>query len=119
MDRGIPTEEVLAEMRQADPPIYYLVGTPKGRLTKLEKALLKLPWQAVRQGVDVKLLPKDAELYVLAKSDARILKETRHPPPEIAMAVGAAERNLEDGTPARRFAHETRRRASARRLAPP
>jgi hypothetical protein len=62
-------------MRQADPPIYYLVGTPKGRLTKLEKALLKLPWQAVREGVDVKLLPKDRELYVLAKSDARILKE--------------------------------------------
>jgi transposase len=75
MDRGIPTEEVLAEMRQANPPIYYLVGTPKGRLTKLEKALLKLPWQAVREGVDVKLLPKEAELYVLAKSDARILKE--------------------------------------------
>ena len=75
MDRGIPTEEVLAEMRQADPPIYYLVGTPKGRLTKLEKALLKLSWQAVREGVNVKLLPKDAELYVLAKSDARILKE--------------------------------------------
>jgi transposase len=75
MDRGIPTEEVLAEMRQADPPIYYLVGTPKGRLTKFENALLKLPWQAVREGVDVKLLPKDAELYVLAKSDTRILKE--------------------------------------------
>jgi transposase len=75
MDRGIPTEEVLAEMRQSNPPIYYLVGTPKGRLTKLEKALLKLPWQGVREGVDVKLLPKDEELYVLAKSDARILKE--------------------------------------------
>jgi Transposase DDE domain len=75
MDRGIPTEEVLAEMRQSDPPIYYLVGTPKGQLTKLEKALLKLPWQAVRDGVDVKLLPKESELYVLAKSHARILKE--------------------------------------------
>ena len=32
MDRGIPTEEVLAEMRACDPPIHYLVGTPKGRL---------------------------------------------------------------------------------------
>jgi hypothetical protein len=74
-DRGIPTEEVLVEMGRADPPIYYLVGTPKGRLTKFENALFKLPWQAVREGVDVKLLPKDAELYVLAKSDARILKE--------------------------------------------
>ena len=75
MDRGIPTEEVLAEMRQADPPISYLVGTPKGRLSKLEKALLGLPWQAVRQGVDVKLLPQEQELYVLAQSHARIHKE--------------------------------------------
>jgi transposase len=75
MDRGIPTEAVLAEMRQADPPISYLVGTPKGRLSKLEKALLDLPWQAVRQGVDVKLLPQEQELYVLAQSRARIHKE--------------------------------------------
>ena len=75
MDRGIPTEEVLAEMRQADPPVSYLVGTPKGRLSKLEKALLGLPWQAVRQGVDVKLLEQEQELYVLAQSHARIHKE--------------------------------------------
>jgi transposase len=75
MDRGIPTEETLAEMRQADPPISYLVGTPKGRLSKLEKALLGLPWQAVRQGVDVKLLAQEQELYVLAQSHARIHKE--------------------------------------------
>ena len=40
MDRGIPTEEVLAQMRAADPPVHYLVGTPKGRLTRLEQALL-------------------------------------------------------------------------------
>jgi transposase len=75
MDRGIPSEEVLAEMRAADPPVSYLVGTPKGRLSKLEKALLGLPWQAVRQGVDVKLLPQEQELYVLAQSHARIHKE--------------------------------------------
>jgi transposase len=77
MDRGIPTDEVLAEMRKADPPVSYLVGTPKGRLSKLEKALLKLPWQAVREGVDVKLLRQDAdqEMYVLAQSHARINKE--------------------------------------------
>ena len=75
MDRGIPTEEVLAEMRAADPPISYLVGTPKGRLNKLEKDLLTLPWQAVREGVDVKLLPQEQELYVLAQSRARIHKE--------------------------------------------
>jgi hypothetical protein len=75
MDRGIPTEAALQEMRQADPAISYLVGTPKGRLTKLEKALLDLPWQAVRDGVDVKLLPRDGELYVLARSHDRINKE--------------------------------------------
>src|SRR5213083_3303686 len=75
MDRGIPTEEVLAEMRAADPPVSYLVGTPKGRLNKLAKALLTRPWQVVRQGVDVKLLPLEQELYVFAQSHARIHKE--------------------------------------------
>ena len=75
MDRGIPTEDTLAQMRRADPPVSYLVGTPKGRLSQLEKALLGQPWQAVRQGVDVKLLPQEEELYVLAQSRARIHKE--------------------------------------------
>src|SRR6201981_2604077 len=75
MDRGIPTDEVLAEMRQADPPVSYLVGTPKGRLSKLEQALLGRPWQTVREGVDVKLLPQEQEMYVLAQSHARINKE--------------------------------------------
>ena len=75
MDRGIPTEEVLAQMRQSDPPLYYLVGTPKGRLTKLEQQLLSLPWQAVRPGVEVKLLAQEQELYILAQSHDRIHKE--------------------------------------------
>jgi hypothetical protein len=75
MDRGIPSEEVLAEMRKADPPVSYLVGTPKGRLSKQEMALLKLPWQAVREGIDVKLLRQEQEMYVLAQSHARINKE--------------------------------------------
>jgi transposase len=75
MDRGIPIEEVLSEMRQSDPPVYYLVGTPKGRLTKLEQQLLSLPWYAVRPGVEVKLLPQEQELYVLAQSHDRMNKE--------------------------------------------
>lgn len=75
MDRGIPTEEVLEEMRASDPPVSYLVGTPKGRLSTLEKELLTLPWQKVREGVDVKLLPRDGELYVLAQSRDRVEKE--------------------------------------------
>jgi hypothetical protein len=75
MDRGIPTEEVLEEMRQSDPPVYYLVGTPKGRLSRYEKALTDKPWHKVRDGVDVKLLPQDNEIYVLAQSRDRIHKE--------------------------------------------
>ena len=75
MDRGIPTEEVLAEMRTENPKVYYLVGTPKGRLTKLEKNLTALPWQRVREGVNVKLLPQDEEVYVFAESQARMSKE--------------------------------------------
>ena len=75
MDRGIPTEQVLTEMRQSHPPVYYLVGTPKGRLTKLEQPWLSLAWQAVRPGVEVKLLAQEQELYILAQSQDRIHKE--------------------------------------------
>jgi hypothetical protein len=75
MDRGIPTEEVLAQMRASDPPVQYLVGTPKGRLGKLEKDLLDKPWQEARPGVTVKLLPQEGELYVLARSADRVAKE--------------------------------------------
>jgi transposase len=75
MDRGIPTEEVLSEMRRSNPPVYYLVGTPKGRLSQLEQKLLGLPFTPVRSGVEVKLLAHDQELYVLAKSHPRIDKE--------------------------------------------
>ena len=75
MDRGIPTEAVLAEMRAADPPIGYLVGTPKGRLNRLEQELLDKPWQQARPGVNVKLLAQDGELYVFAESRDRISKE--------------------------------------------
>ena len=59
MDRGIPTEETLASMRAGDPPVQYLVGTPKGRLTKLEKSFAGKPWREVRDSVEVKLLDED------------------------------------------------------------
>lgn len=75
MDRGVPTEEVLAEMRASDPPVQYLVGTPKGRLNRLEKHLVDKPWQEARQGVQVKLLAEDDELYVFAQSADRVAKE--------------------------------------------
>lgn len=75
MDRGIPTEAVLAEMRASDPPVQYLVGTPKGRLSRLEKPLLAKPWHEARDGVRVKLLAEDSELYVYAESVDRVTKE--------------------------------------------
>ena len=74
-DRGIPTEEVLQEMRTSDPPVQYPVGTPKGRLTALERSLLEKPWVKAREDVRVKLLAQDQELYVFAESRERIAKE--------------------------------------------
>ena len=75
MDRGIPTGETLAAMRAGDPAVRYLVGTPKGRLTRLEKAFVGLPWREVRESVEVKLPAEDGELYILARSRPRIAKE--------------------------------------------
>ena len=75
MDRGIPTQEALEQMRGSDPPVLYLVGTPKGRLRRLEKQFSQLPWQPVREGVEVKLLEVEAEVYVLAQSRDRVNKE--------------------------------------------
>jgi transposase len=73
MDRGIPTEDSLAKMRAIGAS--YLVGTPKGRLTRLEQAFLRQPWALVREGVQVKRLATEEDVYVLAQSDARIDKE--------------------------------------------
>jgi len=75
MDRGIPTEAVLQEMRAAEGEMFYLVGTPRGRVRKYEKQWLDLPWRKVRDSVEVKLFHQDGELYVLAKSEGRQAKE--------------------------------------------
>jgi hypothetical protein len=75
MDRGIPTEETLAKMRGSSPAVSYLVGTPKGRLTALEKDFLGKPWSQAREAVSVKLLEQEGEVYILAKSEGRVLKE--------------------------------------------
>lgn len=75
MHRGIPTEAVLEALRQSDAKVSYLVGTPKGRLTKLEKELAEKPWPQVRPQLRVKLLPQEGEVYVLAESGARTDKE--------------------------------------------
>jgi transposase len=75
MDRGIPTEALLAEMRDPSRQMFYLVGTPKGRVNQHEKKWLDLPWQQVRESVRVKLYQHQGELYVLARSEGRQAKE--------------------------------------------
>jgi transposase len=75
MDRGIPTEAILAEMRDPEQQMFYLVGTSKARVSKYEKQWLSLPWHKVRDSVQVKLFSRDGELYVLAKSEGRQQKE--------------------------------------------
>ena len=75
MDRGVPTEEILKEMRKPERQTFYLVGTPKGRINQHEKKWLDLPWQKIRDSVEVKLYQLEGELYVLAKSGGRQAKE--------------------------------------------
>jgi transposase len=74
MDRGIPTTATLEKMRRDG--VAYLVGTPKTLLGQLEKELLEKPWERVHEGMKVKLLEKDGELYVQASSQQRRKKET-------------------------------------------
>jgi transposase len=75
MDRGVPTERILKEMRESETPISYLVGTPRGHLSKLEQGFLSQPWKSIRSEVEVKMLPQEKEVYVLAKSKGRVSKE--------------------------------------------
>jgi Transposase DDE domain len=75
MDRGIPTEEVLREMRGAQPAVFYLVGTPRSKISQYEQKWLELPWQKVRDSVEVKLFADGGDLFVLAKSEGRRVKE--------------------------------------------
>jgi transposase len=75
MDRGIPSEAILKEMREPERQTFYLVGTPRGKIDQHEKKWLDLPWQKVRDSVEVKLYQDGGELYVLAKSTGRQAKE--------------------------------------------
>jgi hypothetical protein len=121
MDRGVPTEEVLPtgqarglkahEMRAADPPVHYLVGTPKGRLTRLEKHLIAKPWQEARPGVQVKLLQQEGELYVFAQSIDRVAKERAMRRRQLKRLWARLKQLSTMGAHARGAADETRRRA--------
>jgi transposase len=73
MDRGIPTEATLKQMREVG--THYLVGTPKSMLTKLDQQFADQPWQKIHEAMEVKLIEHEKEFYVLAHSDARQQKE--------------------------------------------
>jgi transposase len=75
MDRGVPSEAILKDMRSPEGQTFYLVGTPKSKINQHEKKWLDLPWQKVRDAVEVKLYEHEGELYVLAKSGGRQAKE--------------------------------------------
>ena len=89
MDRGVPTEKTLKEMRESG--YRYLVGAPRGHLKVLGDKLKKSDWQNVQEGVDVKMAKADdvtakdadgkettvpGDTFVLTRSAARSLKET-------------------------------------------
>jgi hypothetical protein len=76
MDRGIPTEEILAEMRASDPPVSYLVGAPRAAWKEFQEEFDKLPWQQLRPTVQAKLLAQGEEIFVLIQSQDRRAKET-------------------------------------------
>jgi transposase len=75
MDRGIPIEETLEQMRQSDPPVGYLVGTPRAKWDQFQEPFDQLPWQKLRDTIEVKVLAQGPEVYVLAKSQGRRQKE--------------------------------------------
>jgi len=75
MDRGIPSEAILAEMRDPARPTSYLVGTPKTKIAQHAQHWLDLPWQTVRDSVEVKLYATEGDVYVLARSTGRQQKE--------------------------------------------
>jgi transposase len=74
-DRGIVSEENLALLRERG--ACYLVATPKRSLGLFEKELLKEDWSQVagRPQIQVKLVQRDSELYVLTRSVERAEKE--------------------------------------------
>ena len=82
MDRGIPTEETLEAMRTGQAPVHYLVGTPKGRLTRLEKAFVGLPWREGRYLLRSNLTGEDPatlwRYYMQLSEIEQAFKELKH-----------------------------------------
>jgi transposase len=76
MDRGMVSEDNLKYLRRAG--ARYLVGTPKSMLKKFEQQLLEENWEAVQNGVEVKVCTSPDgtdETFVLCRSPGRKEKE--------------------------------------------
>jgi transposase len=74
-DRGIVSEENLALLRRRGAA--YLVATPRRKLAAFEQDLLKEDWTEVtgRPDIEVKLVERDGEVYVLSRSRERVERE--------------------------------------------
>jgi transposase len=86
LDRGMVSEENLSELRRRN--AWYIVGTPRQALRKVEQKLLDHDWEEVEPGIELKLIdlpagedesgmddPGGRELYVLCRSKARVEKD--------------------------------------------
>src|ERR1019366_4963726 len=76
MDRGVPSEAILKDMREPERQTFYLVGTPKSRIDQHEKKWLDLPWQKVRDSVEVKLYEQRANSACWPRAAGGRLKRT-------------------------------------------
>ena len=75
MDRGIPTEAQLKEIREKYPHLQYLVGTPRSRIKETRPIWETMAWKRIRDTVEVKSFVDSDEYFVVAKSQGRQLKE--------------------------------------------
>lgn len=72
-DRGIVSEKNLELLRARGSS--YIVGTRRSMLRQFEREFLTKDWENISSEVEVKLLPKDDESYILARSALRRKKE--------------------------------------------
>jgi transposase len=75
MDRGMVSEENVAFLREDGRR--YILGTPKSQLRRFERELLEEGWEAIRDGLEVKLCPgsEGKDTFILCRSAQRREKE--------------------------------------------
>jgi transposase len=73
VDRGLATAKSVQYLKDHNQS--FLVGTPKGMLQEFDAHLCTQDWAVVRQQVQVKVVQRDGQAYVLARSRLRRKKE--------------------------------------------